>query len=143
MIVRQISWGVFLNKVDKVTIRLTPQQASAIDRLVEGKEFKNRSDVIREAVDALTIEEIPPDPNEVRVVLDDWVAMALHGLVGIKRYQNMDTAVSEMLKQQLLSMNVDEIKAQIEWLAEWGERMRTAKEVFDDEVKKVSDYVRK
>jgi len=131
------------NKVDKVTIRLTPEQATALDALVDQGAYKNRSEAIREALDRFSRGPPVPDPTEMKVRLDDWVIAALGGLVRIKRYGTLDLAVSEILKNGLLSMKVDEIKEQIKWLQEWGEKERTAQDIFEDKVREMSNYIRK
>jgi len=132
-----------INKVDKVTIRLTPEQASALDALIGEGAYKNRSDAIRGALDALAAGPPVRDPTEVTMKLTPWVLVALEGLVKIKRYDTLESAVSELLKQGLLTMKVDEIKEQIRWMEEWGEKERSASEIFEDRVKEYSNYIRK
>jgi Arc/MetJ-type ribon-helix-helix transcriptional regulator len=132
-----------MNKVDKVTIRLTPEQAAALDTLVEAGEYKNRSDAIRGALDALSTEPPVKDPTEVSMKLPPWVLGALEGLVRIKRYDTFEQAVSELLKQGILSMKVDEIKEQIRWMEEWGQKERSTDQIFEDKVKEYNNYIRK
>jgi Arc/MetJ-type ribon-helix-helix transcriptional regulator len=132
-----------MNKVDKVTIRLTPEQASALDALVGAGTYKNRSDAIRGALDSLSEEPPVRDPTEVSMRLPPWAIAALDGLVRIKRYETFESAVSELLKQGLLSMKVDEIKEQIRWMEEWGEKERTASDIIEDRVKEYNNYIRK
>lgn len=131
------------NKVDKVTIRLTPEQASALDAMVDEGKFKNRSEALRGALDSSCKGPPVVDPGELTVKLDEWVVAALAGLVKIRRFGSMDLAVSELLKQGLLSMKVEEIKEQIKWLQEWGEKERTAQDIFEDKVREYSNYIRK
>lgn len=132
-----------MNKVDKVTIRLTPEQASALDTLVGAGKYKNRSDAIRGALDTLSAQPPVRDPTEVSMKLPPWVVAALDGLVKIKRYETLESAVSELLKQELLSMKVDEIKEQIRWMEEWGEKERNASDIIEDRVKEYNNYIRK
>ncbi len=75
--------------------------------------------------------------------LPPWVIAALDGLVRIKRYETLESAVSELLKQGLLTMKVDEIKEQIRWMEEWGEKERTASDIIEDKVKEYNNYIRK
>jgi Arc/MetJ-type ribon-helix-helix transcriptional regulator len=132
-----------MRKVDKVTIRLTPEQASAVDSLVEAGKYKNRSDAMRGAIDSLSAEPPVRDPTEVTMRMTPWVMAALEGLVKIKRFETMEAAVSELLQHGLLSMKVDEIKEQIRWMEEWGQKEKAASDIFEDKVKEYSNYIRK
>ena len=54
---------------DRITVRLEPETASLLDRLVQEKEYKNVSDVVRHAIDFFLEKQFPPEHIE-KVVVD-------------------------------------------------------------------------
>ena len=101
-----------MEKADKVTLRLTADQASAIDFLVESGKFKNRSKAIRSAIDDLI--SIPGeeehDRPRVNITLPDTMIAEIDTLVDLDYFQSRDQGIWELLRNGLLQINIDDIK---------------------------------
>ena len=110
-----------MEKVDKVTIRLTGEQASALDSLVVEGGYKNRSHALRDSLDRMVQGE-DKEPGMIKVRLDDWVISGINGLVAIGMYDSFDSAVRRFLRDHLREINVDQIQAELDWMKDWGDR---------------------
>jgi Arc/MetJ-type ribon-helix-helix transcriptional regulator len=102
-----------MEKADKVTIRLTAEQAEAIDFLVESGRFKNRSKVIRAAIDELiSVPEKEEQSGPVKVVaqLPDSMVAEIDSLVDLEYFQSREQGLWELVRNGLLQINVDAIR---------------------------------
>ena len=119
-----------MDKADKVTIRLTADQAAALDFLVVGDQFKNRSDAIRVAIDEMTKE---PEIEEGKITVDlpDGIVASLDKLVDLGHYRSRDLGIFELLRNGLEALDIEEIslrqKQRIDILME-----KKAKNIVDD-----------
>jgi Arc/MetJ-type ribon-helix-helix transcriptional regulator len=119
-----------MDKADKVTIRLTADQAAALDFLVVGDQFKNRSDAIRVAIDEMTKE---PEIEEGKITVDlpDGIVASLDKLVDLGHYRSRDLGIFELLRNGLEALDIEEIslrqKQRIDILME-----KKAKHIVDD-----------
>ena len=128
-----------MGKSDKVTIRLTPEQANALDELVLNGEYKNRSQAIRASVDKL-VDNQTRDPNVVEVQIDNWVRLGIEGLASIGMFDSFDSAVRQFLREAMINLKVDEVQARLEWLKEWGHKTSSTQSLVESAFQ---DYVKK
>ena len=125
-----------MEKADKVTIRLTADQASALDFLISEKKFKNRSDAIRGAIDLLTLD---PEAERGRIHVDipDGTVAMIDKLVEIGHFRSRDLGIFELLRNGLEAIDLDDLvhrmRQREEILAE-----KKAKDILEDVY---SDYV--
>ncbi len=122
-----------MEKADKVTIRLTPEQASALDFLVEQGTFKNRSEAIRSSIDAmLTV------PNEedgyVNIKLPDTMLTAVDLLVSMDHFVSRELGIRELIRNGMENVDIKEIVARRELLTEMGADLK-AKDILDQQYK--------
>jgi len=124
-ILRKVAAGldedVKMEKADKVTIRLTADQAYALDFLVDHGEYKNRSDAIRAAIDLMTKE--PEAVREgVHVDLPDGMVAMIDKLVDLGHFRDRDHGLFEFVRNGLDSIDFDDLvhrqKQRMEILAE-------------------------
>jgi len=54
---------------DRITVRLSPDSATLLEKLVERGDFKNTSDAVRHAIDLFLEREFPPQ-NVEKVMVD-------------------------------------------------------------------------
>ncbi|MGA1848557.1 MAG: ribbon-helix-helix domain-containing protein [Thermoplasmatota archaeon] len=102
-----------MEKADKVTIRLTAEQAEAIDFLVESGRFKNRSKAIRAAIDELISipeEEEQSGPVRVEARLPDTMVAEIDTLVDLEYFQSREQGLWELVRNGLLQINVDSLR---------------------------------
>lgn len=128
-----------MGKSDKVTIRLTPEQADALDELVLKNDYKNRSQALRASLDKMVNRE-ERDPDIVDVKLDNWVKLGIEGLVAIGMYDSFDSAVRHFLREALIDLNVDEVQARLDWLKKWGQKTSSTQSMVESAFR---DYVKK
>ena len=121
-----------MEKADKVTIRLTPEQASAIDFLVEQGEFKNRSEAIRSSIDQMIAG--PVEKDGINVKLPDTMFDALELLVSLDHFVSLELGIRELVRNGLQQVDIQEIRSRREILAEMGAE-RSAKDLLDVEYK--------
>jgi Arc/MetJ-type ribon-helix-helix transcriptional regulator len=128
-----------MEKVDKVTIRLTGEQASALDSLVLEGGYKNRSHALRASLDRM-VQGDAEEPGLTKIHLDDWVVSSIKGLVAIGMYDSFDSAVRRFLRDHLREIKVDQMQAEIDWMKEWGDRTSSTKSIVESAYE---DYVKK
>ncbi|MGA1820924.1 MAG: hypothetical protein ACMUIG_00195 [Thermoplasmatota archaeon] len=128
-----------MEKVDKITIRLSGEQASALDSLVLEGGYKNRSHALRDSLDKMVQGEAE-EPNTVKLRLDDWVISTINGLVSIGMYDSFDSAVRRFLRDHLREINVDQMQAELDWMKDWGDRTASTKSIVESAYR---DYVKK
>ena len=121
-----------MEKADKVTIRLTPEQASAIDFLVERGEFKNRSEAIRASIDKLL--QGPEEKEGITINLPDTMMDAIDLLVSIDHFVNKELGIRELVRNGLQQVNIQELRSRQEVLAEMGAE-RSAKDLLEVQYK--------
>ena len=125
-----------MEKADKVTIRLTADQAAALDFLVKEGIYKNRSDAIRGAIDLLTVE---PEVEQGKIPIDipDGTLALIDKLVELGHFRSRDLGIFELLRNGLDNLDLDELihrmRQRQEILAE-----KKAKDILGDVY---SDYV--
>jgi len=123
-----------MEKADKVTIRLTAEQAEAIDFLVDSGRFKNRSKAIRAAIDSLISvpEEGEQDgPVKIEARLPDTMVAEIDTLVDLEYFQSRELGLWELVRNGLLQINLDAIRERSkERVANVADR--NAKNIIDD-----------
>jgi metal-responsive CopG/Arc/MetJ family transcriptional regulator len=119
-----------MEKADKVTIRLTPEQASAIDFLVEQGEFKNRSEAIRSSIDKLIAGPDEKEEDAVKLKLPDTMLTAVDLLVSMEHFVSRELGLRELIRNGLERVDIKEIVARRELLAEMGNDL-DAKDILD------------
>jgi Arc/MetJ-type ribon-helix-helix transcriptional regulator len=118
-----------MEKADKVTIRLTPEQASALDFLVERGEFKNRSEAIRSSIDDML--RGPVDENDgIRLNLPDSMLAAVELLVSLDHFVSLDLGLRELIRNGLEQVDLNKIRSRQELVAELGAD-RSAKDLLE------------
>jgi Arc/MetJ-type ribon-helix-helix transcriptional regulator len=119
-----------MEKADKVTIRLTADQAAALDFLVNEGKFKNRSDAIRGAIDHMT-KEPEVESGKVPVEIPDGILAMIDKLVDLGHYRSRDLGIFELLRNGLDDIDLDELimrmRQREEILAE-----KKAKDIMED-----------
>jgi Arc/MetJ-type ribon-helix-helix transcriptional regulator len=123
-----------MEKADKVTIRLTAEQAQAIDFLVESGKFKNRSKAIRAAIDSLISvpgEEALGGPVRVVARLPDSMVAEIDTLVDLEYFRSREQGLWELVRNGLLQLNVEAIRERSKDRSE-NVAERNAKTVLDD-----------
>ena len=115
-----------MEKADKVTIRLTPDQAQGLDLLVREGRFRNRS----EAIDMLLAGPEEEDPGVVKVRLSDTVRSMIEVLISMEHFVNMELGVRELIRNGLNQIDIHKLKARQDLLAELGAE-RTAKDLLE------------
>ena len=128
-----------MEKVDKITIRLSEEQASALDSLVFEGGYKNRSHALRASLDKMVQGETE-EPNTIKIRLDDWVLSTINGLVAIGMYDSFDSAVRRFLRDHLRELDVDQLQAELDWMKKWGDRTASTKSIVESAYE---DYVKK
>lgn len=100
-----------MEKADKVTIRLTADQAAALDFLVKEEQFKNRSDAIRSAIDQMTKE---PEMEKGRIDIDlpDGLVAMIDKLVDLGHFRSRDLGIFEFVRNGLDGLDLEEITHQ-------------------------------
>ncbi|RLF65927.1 MAG: hypothetical protein DRN57_08090 [Thermoplasmata archaeon] len=119
-----------MEKADKVTIRLTPDQAQGLDLLVREGRFRNRSEAIRSSIDMLLAGPEEEDPGVVKVRLSDTVRSAIEVLISMEHFVNMELGVRELIRNGLDQIDINKLKARQDLLAELGAE-RTAKDLLE------------
>jgi len=117
-----------MEKADKVTIRLTPEQASALDFLVEQGEFKNRSEAIRNSIDNML--EGPEEVEGVNVKLPDTMVESIDLLVSLDHFVTRELGIRELVRNGLQQVNIENLRSRQDLLAEMGAE-RSAKDLLD------------
>ncbi len=117
-----------MEKADKVTIRLTPEQASALDFLVEQGEFKNRSEAIRNSIDSML--EGPEEVEGVNVKLPDTMVESIDLLVSLDHFVTRELGIRELVRNGLQQVNFENLRSRQDLLAEMGAE-RSAKDLLD------------
>ncbi len=117
-----------MEKADKVTIRLTPEQASALDFLVEQGEFKNRSEAIRNSIDNML--EGPEEVEGVNVKLPDTMVESIDLLVSLDHFVTRELGIRELVRNGLQQVNIENLRSRKDILAEMGAE-RSAKDLLD------------
>ena len=118
-----------MGKVDKVTIRLTEEQASALDFLVENGNFKNRSEAIRMSIDQM-IDVPEEDERMVSLRLSDTMLMTIETLVSMEHFVNKELGIRELIRNGLDLIDLNKLKSRQEVLSELGAN-RSAKDLLD------------
>ena len=118
-----------MGKVDKVTIRLTEEQASALDFLVENGNFKNRSEAIRTSIDQM-IDVPEEDERMVSLRLSDTMLMTIETLVSMEHFVNKELGIRELIRNGLDLIDLNKLKSRQEVLSELGAN-RSAKDLLD------------
>jgi len=112
---------VKMEKADKVTIRLTADQADALDFLVDHGQFKNRSDAIRAAIDLMT-KEPEVDREGINIDLPDGMVAMIDKLVDLGHFRDRDHGLFEFVRNGLDGIDIDDLvhrqKQRLEILAE-------------------------
>jgi Arc/MetJ-type ribon-helix-helix transcriptional regulator len=125
-----------MEKADKVTIRLTADQAAALDFLITEGKFKNRSDAIRGAVDLMT-KEPGIDQDKISVDIPDGTLAMIDKLVDLGHFRSRDLGIFELLRNGLDAIDLDALihrmRQRQDILAE-----KKAKDIMEDVY---SDYV--
>lgn len=121
-----------MEKADKVTIRLTPDQASALDFLVEQGEFKNRSEAIRSSIDMMLAG--PKEEEGISIQLPDSMLSAIDLLVSLDHFVSRDLGIRELVRNGLQQVNIQELRSRQEVLAELGAES-SAKDLLDVQYK--------
>ncbi|MBN1389466.1 MAG: ribbon-helix-helix protein, CopG family [Candidatus Thermoplasmatota archaeon] len=102
--------AVKMEKADKVTIRLTTDQADALDFLVAHGQFRTRSDAIRAAIDLMTSEPEQEVRKGFFVDLPDGMIATIDRLVDLDHFRNRDHGVFEFIRNGLDSIDVEEVR---------------------------------
>ncbi len=122
-----------MEKADKVTIRLTPEQASALDFLVEQGTFKNRSEAIRSSIDAML--SVPNEEDgSVSIKLPDTMLTAVDLLVSMDHFVSRELGIRELIRNGMENVDIKEIVARRELLTEMGADLK-AKDILDQQYK--------
>jgi Arc/MetJ-type ribon-helix-helix transcriptional regulator len=123
-----------MEKADKVTIRLTPEQASALDFLVEEGQFKNRSEAIRSSITDMLSGPEEEEEGTVKVKLPDTMLTAIDLLVSLDHFVSRELGVRELIRNGLERVDIKEIVARKELLAEMGADLN-ARDILDTQYK--------
>ena len=122
-----------MEKADKVTIRLTPEQASSLDFLVEQGTFKNRSEAIRSSIDAML--SVPNEGDgSVKIKLPDTMLKAVDLLVSMDHFVSRELGIRELIRNGMENVDITEIVARRELLTEMGADLN-AKDILDQQYK--------
>ena len=122
-----------MEKADKVTIRLTPEQASSLDFLVEQGTFKNRSEAIRSSIDAML--SVPNEEDgSVKIKLPDTMLTAVDLLVSMDHFVSRELGIRELIRNGMENVDIKEIVARRELLTEMGADLN-AKDILDQQYK--------
>jgi Arc/MetJ-type ribon-helix-helix transcriptional regulator len=122
-----------MEKADKVTIRLTPEQASALDFLVGEGNFKNRSEAIRSSIDQL-LSGPEAEDGALKVTLPDTMLTAIDLLVSMDHFVSRELGIRELIRNGLEKIDLKEIVARRELLSEMGADLK-AKDILDQQYK--------
>lgn len=127
-----------MQKADKVTIRLTAEQAEALDYLVSSGRYKNRSTALREALDTFITKDQEEVSEQPEVTLPDTMTAEIETLVSLEYFPSFELGVREMVRNQLEKIDVSSVKERKqlrdEMLAE-----KKAKDIMEDVY---TDYVK-
>lgn len=121
-----------MTKVDKVTIRLTEEQANALDFLVSEGSYKNRSEAIRASIDGMISKPMNSDEGKIEVNLPDTMLMVIETLVQMDHFVSRELGIRELVRNGLQQIDVNELKSRHDLLAELGEK-RSAKDLMDEQ----------
>jgi Arc/MetJ-type ribon-helix-helix transcriptional regulator len=127
-----------MDKVDKVTIRLSAEQAQALDSLIDTGKYKNRSKAIRAAID----EMISPEPRnigDIRVKLPDTMLAEIEMLVAGEYFPSVELGIREMIRNQLVKIDVTSIMERKNLRDEMVAERKAASDILDDAF---SNYVK-
>jgi len=106
-----------MSKEEKVTIRLSPDQTTALDSLVADGQFRNRSDALRSALDRLVLGEEDRE-NILPLELPRNILTALDFLVSIGYYESRERAARELVRDAFFNLDMTSIKQQYEAMEE-------------------------
>lgn len=120
-----------MEKADKMTIRLTSEQASALDYLVETGECRNRSDAVRTLIDRLIQTSLEED-GTVTVRLPDTMVNAVDMLVSMDHFVSRELGIRELVRNGLSQLDIKEIRERYALLSEAGADMK-AKDILEGE----------
>lgn len=130
--------GDVVQKADKVTIRLTGEQARELDRLVETGRYKNRSKAIRAAIDKM----VSPEPEElgnISLRLPDTMVAEIDTLVTYEHFPSRELGIREMVRNQLEKIDVRSVIDRKQLRDELVAEKKAASDIFDDVF---SDYLK-
>ncbi len=96
---------------ERITIRLTPDQVEALDTIVLGQTFKNRSQALRIAIENF-IKEQTSAVHGVKVVIEipRMVMMRIENFIDYGWLENHNTFISEAIREYILSYENKYIK---------------------------------
>lgn len=120
-----------MEKADKITIRLTAEQARALDDLVESGRYKNRSKAVRSALDLL----LSPEPEEIgrmELKLPDTIVAEIDTLVAYEHFPSRELGIREMVRNQLEKIDVRSIIERKQLRDELVAEKKAASDIFDD-----------
>ncbi|MFW3145742.1 MAG: ribbon-helix-helix domain-containing protein [Thermoplasmatota archaeon] len=127
-----------MQKADKVTIRLTAEQAEALDYLVGSGQYKNRSTALRAALDNFIARDQEAVSAAPELSLPDTMTAEIETLVSLEYFPSFELGLREMVRNQLEKIDVNSVKERKqlrdEMLAE-----KKAKDIMEDVY---TDYVK-
>ncbi|MEA3558500.1 MAG: ribbon-helix-helix domain-containing protein [Candidatus Thermoplasmatota archaeon] len=124
-------------KADKVTIRLTAEQAEELDSLVDSGKFKNRSRAIRAAIDNMIVPE-PVGIGDIHLKLPDTMVAEIDLLVSNEHFPSMELGIREMVRNHLEKIDVRSVMDRKNLRDEMVAEKKASTDIFDDVF---SDYV--
>ncbi len=127
-----------MEKGDKVTIRLTPEQCLALDSLVKEGEFKNRSQVLRSALDRMVQGSVEED-DVVRMKLPGNIIGTVNYLVRIGYYADREGAMRQLIRDSFFDLDLEGILNKDRSIREMGIKA-SADEIVEDEFR---EYMKK
>jgi len=120
-----------MEKADKITIRLTPEQAAALDYLVETGVCRNRSAAVRELIDRL-IQSSMEEDGKVTVRLPDTMLNAVDMLVSMEHFVSRELGIRELVRNGLSQLDIREIQERHALLSE-ATADKKAKDILEGE----------
>jgi metal-responsive CopG/Arc/MetJ family transcriptional regulator len=108
-----------MEKADKITIRLTPEQASALDFLVKNGDCRNRSEAVRALIDRYIMSSME-DEGKVLVKLPDTMLNAVDMLISAEHFVNRELGIRELVRNGLSLLDIAAIQERHALLSEAG-----------------------
>ncbi len=120
----------------KISLRVSDEDLEVIDSFIARHEFSNRSEFLREAaLEYIEQYESPMGQEEVpqRISLPKKIKNNIHYLINVGHYNDWQDAIHELVREGLLSEDIEKLKRQYDTVGELSSKVESFKRMADDE----------
>ncbi len=123
----------------KISLRVSDEDLEVIDSFIARHDFSNRSEFLREAaLEYIERYEPPVGQEEVpqRITLPKQIKNNIHYLINVGHYNDWQDAVHELVREGLLSEDIEKLKKQYDTVGELSSKVESFKRMAEEEYMK-------